>query len=126
MKWQRTVRLGPDHGLPVVADVDAIIVGGGAAGVSAAETIGRKGYSALLVARYGFCGGNAVAGMSGTICGMYLSSERVTNRPEQAVFGFTERFRVAILEAGGITDPQRYGRTWTVCHDPLRWREVAD
>ncbi|NIR60125.1 MAG: FAD-dependent oxidoreductase, partial [Gammaproteobacteria bacterium] len=80
----------------------------------------------LLVERYGFCGGNAVAGMSGTICGMYLSSERRSNRPEQVVFGFTERFRQAMQEAGGITEPQRYGKTWTVTHDPLVWREVAD
>ena len=27
---------------------------------------------------------------------------------------------------GGITAPQRYGKTWTVTHDPLMWREVAD
>ena len=126
MNWQQVVRLGPDHGLPVVADVDVVIVGGGAAGVAAAETAGRAGLSTLLIERYGFCGGNAVAGLSGTICGMYLSSERQANRPEQAVFGFTDRFRRAMIETGGITDPQRYGRTWTVCHDPHKWREAAD
>ncbi len=91
--------------------MDAIVVGGGAAGVAAAETAGRMGLSTLLVERYGFCAGNAVAGLSGAICGMYLSSERQANRPEQAVFGFTDRFRRAMIETGGITDPQRYGRT---------------
>ncbi len=126
MTWQQSAVLPPGHGLPLLASVDVCVVGGGAAGVAAAETAARHGKSVLLIERYGFCGGNAVAGLSGTICGLYLSSERNLNRPEQAVFGFTERFRAAMAERGGITPPQRYGRTWTVTHDPLVWREVAD
>jgi hypothetical protein len=126
MKWQRPSVLGPGHGLPVIAQADVCVVGGGAAGVAAAETVARHGRSVLLIERYGFCGGNAVGGMSGTICGMYLSSERNINRPKQVVFGFTERFRAAMADRNGITPPQRYGRTWTVTHDPLIWREVAD
>jgi hypothetical protein len=126
MEWQAQNILTPGHGLPVIADVDVAVVGGGAAGVAAAETAARHGRSVLLIERYGFCGGNAVAGLSGTICGMYLSSEKNRNRPEQVVWGFTERFRAAMEAAGGITAPQRYGLTWTVTHDPLVWREVAD
>ena len=126
MRWQQNAILPPDHGLPVLARTDACVVGGGAAGVAAAETTARAGKSTVLVERYGFCGGNAVGGMSGTICGMYLSSERPVNRPEQVVFGFSERFRDAMALRDGITAPQRYGRTWTVTHDPLVWREVAD
>ena len=92
MQWERACVLGPNHGLPVLAEVDVAVVGGGAAGVAAAETAARHASSVLLIERYGFCGGAAVAGMSGTICGMYLSTEREANRPEQVVFGFTERF----------------------------------
>ena len=110
--WQARNTVGPDHGLPVVAEVDVCVVGGGAAGVAAAETAARHGCSTLLVERYGFCGGNAVAGLSGTVCGLYLSSARAKNRPEQVVFGFADFFKRAMEAAGGLTPPQRYGRTW--------------
>jgi hypothetical protein len=111
--------------LPVLADVDVVVVGGGAAGVAAATVAAEGGLSVVLIERYGFCGGAAVAGMSGTICGLYLATEG-SGGPEQVVRGFTERFRAALADRGGVTGPQQYGRTWTVAHDPLVWREVAD
>ncbi len=115
-----------EDALPVMAAFDVVVVGGGAAGVSAASNLGRKGHRVLLIERYGFCGGGAVAGMSGTICGLYLSSDRKANRPEQVVFGFADEFRRRLIERGGLSEPQRYGKTWTVTHDPLMWRENAD
>lgn len=111
--------------LPMLADVDVLVVGGGAAGVAAATIASEGGLQTMLVERYGFCGGAAVAGMSGTICGMYLASDTL-RKPEQVVFGFTERFRAELWRRGGLTDPQIYGKTWTVTHDPLVWRESAD
>ena len=115
-----------EHALPLLVAVDAVVAGGGAAGVSAATNLARKGHRTLLIERYGFCGGGAVAGMSGTVCGLFLSSERHTNRPEQVVFGFADEFRARLASRGGLTEPQRYGKTWTVTHDPLVWRETAD
>ncbi|MEX0923943.1 MAG: FAD-dependent oxidoreductase [Rhodovibrionaceae bacterium] len=125
-KWSGQAVQGLDHGLPVLAEPDVVVIGGGAAGLAAATSAAEKGLSVLLVERYGFCGGNAVAGFSGTLCGLYYATERAQNRPEQAVFGFAERFRQAMIARGGLTDPQQYGKTWTVTHDPLVWREVGD
>ncbi|HEX6528271.1 MAG TPA: FAD-dependent oxidoreductase [Burkholderiales bacterium] len=106
-------------------DTDVVVAGGGAAGVAAAVTAARQGLRVTLVERYGFCGGGAVAGMSGTVCGLYAASENAT-RPQQLVFGFAEEF-VRLLESrGGLTPPVRYGKTWTRVHDPLVWREAAD
>lgn len=123
--WEIECTAGSGIDLPQLADVDVLVVGGGAAGVAAATVAAEKGKSVVLIERYGFCGGAAVAGMSGTICGLYMASE-TNDRPEQVVFGFAERFREALAERGGLTAPQIYGKTYTVTHDPLMWRETAD
>ncbi|MGB6635406.1 MAG: FAD-dependent oxidoreductase, partial [Bradyrhizobium sp.] len=43
-------------------DCDVLVVGGGAAGVAAAIIAARRGARVVLVEKYGFCGGGAVAG----------------------------------------------------------------
>lgn len=105
---------------------DVLIVGGGASGVAAAVTARRQGLGVTLVERYGFCGGGAVAGLSGTVCGLYLATERASARPEQVVFGFADEFCKVLTAQGGLTGPVRYGKTWTRVHDPVVWRDVAD
>ncbi|MFZ3438031.1 FAD-dependent oxidoreductase [Vibrio harveyi] len=124
--WNIIRRYEHTPDLPVLAEVEVLVIGGGPAGVAAAETAGRLGKNTWLIEKYGFCGGAAVAGLSGTICGMYMASDDENAQPEQVVFGFTERFRQALENKGGVTTPQRYGKTYTVTHDPLMWREVAD
>lgn len=125
-EWHLDAVVGLDHGLPVLADVDVLVVGLGAAGVAAATVAAEEGLNVLAVERYGFAGGAAVAGMSGTICGLYLASDDPADGPTQVVAGFTERFRAGLEARGGLTEPQLYGKTWTVAHDPLMWRETAD
>lgn len=105
---------------------DVAIVGGGAAGVAAAVTAARQGLDVTLVERYGFCGGGAVAGLSGTVCGLYEATDAAANRPKQVVFGFTDEFVRRMEDAGGLSGPLKYGKTWTRVHDPLIWRDVAD
>ncbi len=107
-------------------NADVLIVGGGAAGVAAAVTAARQGLKVTLVERYGFCGGGAVAGLSGTICGMYEASDDPDAPPKQVVHGFLDEFAANMTERGGLTPPVRYGKTFTRVHDPLVWRETAD
>lgn len=109
-------------------EADVLVAGGGAAGVSAAVTAARTGKKVILIERYGFCGGGAVAGLSGTICGLYLASESISvaSKPQQLVFGFAEEFKNRLYQKGGLGEPVLYGNTWTHVHDPLVWKEVAD
>ena len=105
---------------------DVVVVGGGAAGVAAANTIANQNLKVVLIEKYGFCGGGAVAGLSGTICGMYEASDKLQNKPKQAVFGFTDQFANMLEQKGGLTEPIAYGKTFTRVHDPLVWKETAD
>lgn len=123
--WQEQAVVGPDAALPTLAEVDVVVVGAGPAGVAAATVAAEAGLDVVLVERYGFAGGAAVAGMSGTVCGMYVAGEN-DSPPEPLVDGFTGRFTRELRIRGGLTDPQRYGFTWTSAHDPLVWREAAD
>ena len=107
-------------------ETDVLVVGGGAAGLAAACTAAGHGLHVILVERYGFCGGAAVAGLSGTICGLYMARPGAIGRPEKVVFGFVDRFIEAMNRRQGLTAPVRYGETWTLVHDPVAWRESAD
>ncbi|GJD55084.1 FAD-dependent oxidoreductase [Methylobacterium dankookense] len=105
---------------------DVLIVGGGAAGVATAVTAARQGLKVTLVERYGFCGGGAVAGLSGTVCGLYAATDDRSAPPEQVVFGFADEFCRRLDALGGLSAPMPYGKTFTRVHDPLIWRETAD
>jgi hypothetical protein len=105
---------------------DVLIVGGGAAGLAAACTAANAGVRVLLLEKYGFCGGAAVAGLSGTVCGLFAATDNRAAAPEKVVFGFADRFIDVMKARGGITDPIRYGKTFTLTHDPLVWREAGD
>lgn len=112
--------------LPIFAFFDSIVVGAGAAGVAAATVLGEKGFKTLVIERYGFCGGAAVAGLSGTICGLFNSTDNTQNKkPEQIVFGFADRFYQDLKRRGGITEPQIFGNTWLATHELREWKKAA-
>ena len=122
----------PSLGSAALADVpafgayDVVVVGGGPAGIAASTTAAELGHRTLLIERLGFCGGAAVSGMSGTICGLYLTAEEPRRtQPRQIIFGFAERFRAALEAGGGVTRPQIYGKSWVVTHDCATYKRIA-
>ncbi|MCZ7646792.1 MAG: FAD-dependent oxidoreductase [Planctomycetota bacterium] len=59
---QPTVSRPAQSGIPVLHDMDVIVMGGGPGGVGAAIGAARNGAKTLLIERYGFLGGMATAG----------------------------------------------------------------
>jgi glycine/D-amino acid oxidase-like deaminating enzyme len=110
----------------IKVDADVLVLGGGAAGVAAAVTAARQGLKATVVERYGFCGGGAVAGLSGTVCGLYEATDDKAAPANQVVFGFADEFVRRLESMGGLGPVVPYGKTFTRVHDPLIWRECAD
>lgn len=107
-------------------DCDLVVVGAGAAGVAAATIAARNGLKVVVIERHGFAGGGAVAGHSGTICGLYEATETRTNAPVQVVHGFASEFITRMAARSGLAEPVQYGKTYTRVHDPIVWREVSD
>ncbi len=114
--------------LETLAEVDVLVVGAGPAGVAAATVCAENGLSTVVIEKYGFCGGSAVAGMSATVCGMYLTCEDNSGKtpPNQIVHGFAERFRAKMEKNGGLYDPQVYGNTYVIPHEARIWKNTAD
>lgn len=112
----------PPQSVPVIADPDLCVIGGGAAGVAAAVGASRCGMRVLLIEKYGFCGGATVAGGSGTICGLFSSGDR----PRRIVFGFAGEFHDHLAQVGGAGRCIRFGKTALVPHDSFLWKSVAD
>lgn len=112
----------PAMSIPVIATPDVCVVGGGAAGLGAAVGAARCGLNALLIEKYGFCGGATVAGLSGTICGLHSSGDN----PRQIVFGFAGEFHARMKNSGGVCGAVPFGRTMLVPHDSFIWKETAD
>lgn len=114
--------------LPEIGVFDVAVLGGGPAGIAAATVAAEMGLKVILIEKSGFCGGAAVSGMSGTICGLYNSvanPHQPNQKPKQLVHGFAERFKSALYHDGGLTDPQIYGKTWVVTHDCASYKKVA-
>ena len=112
--------------LGILGTFDIIVLGAGPSGIAAATTAAEAGHKTLLIERLGFCGGAAVSGMSGTICGLYNSVEDPqAAQPQQLIFGFAERMRSALDLQGGLTAPQIYGKTWVATHDCATYKMVS-
>lgn len=107
--------------LPLLTDVDVLIVGGGSAGATAAIAAARVGARTLLVERYGYLGGIGT-GVLDTAYGFYtpgISKKVVGGIPDEVV---------ARLTAAGaaFTRPNSFGAGTGVTYDPETLKMVWD
>ena len=88
--------------VPVVAEADVLVVGGGPAGIAAAVSAGRNGARTVLVERFGFLGGNATAGLVGP----FMTSYSLDGK-QQLIRGVFEELVERAEALGGAIHPSK-------------------
>ena len=63
MANQKTTITEPQREIPVRAEVDVLVVGGGPAGIMAARAAAGKGLRVMLIESRGYLGGNLTIGL---------------------------------------------------------------
>lgn len=67
----------PARKVPIIKEVDILVVGGGMAGASAALAAARMGLKTILVDYFGCLGGNATSGLVNAFCGFFTKETLV-------------------------------------------------
>lgn len=80
-----------------IHNTDVVVLGGGAAGVSAAVAVARQGLKVALIERNAYPGGKATAAAVGTICGLYQFSKN--EKSAYIVKGFAKEFAESLQKA---------------------------
>lgn len=90
--------------VPIVEDVDILVVGGGMAGVGAAVAAGRAGLKTLVVEYFGCLGGNGTSGMVNNFCGYTTSGPNEA----QIVQGIGGEIHKILFQRNGVSSMNSY------------------
>ena len=118
----------PARDVPVVAEADIVVLGGGPAGIAAAEAAARSGTKTLLLERYGFLGGMGTAAMVTNFCGLHAGiNGTVTQVVHGVVNDILDRLRHldGLAEARVIEGPDGL-RTGAQAYDTAAYKLAAD
>ena len=85
--------------IPIVRDVDVLVVGGGPAGLAVAIAAARGGARTTLVERFGYLGGTATASLMACINGF---RNQVEPDSTQTVRGIAEEIVIQLRDLGGL------------------------
>ena len=111
----------PQRELPVIADVDVCVIGGGPGGLPAAIAAARQGASTLLVEMQGFLGGMPTAGLVGPILG------HTGSRSDNPVIGgIPQEICQRMADIGQAWDWQRSLKSWGVPFNAEGLKIIAD
>lgn len=108
----------PGREVPVVAECDVAVLGGGPAGVCAAAAAARTGRRTVLIERYGHLGGMATAGWVCIFHTLYG-----TDRRTKVIGGLAEEFIRRMQREGAIRNTADDGETgdWAFCSETARF-----
>jgi NADPH-dependent 2,4-dienoyl-CoA reductase/sulfur reductase-like enzyme len=104
----RTIR-EPERLIPVLAETDVLVIGGGPAGVAAAIAASRTGAETYLVERYNHLGGLWTGGLVLPLLSTHGADSR--KRRKQVIFG-----------VGGEMAKMRRALSWTLRPQNMFWR----
>jgi ribulose 1,5-bisphosphate synthetase/thiazole synthase len=111
----------PQREIPIVADVDVVVAGGGPGGFPAAVAAAREGAKVLLIEKYGFLGGLATAGLVAPMLG-HTASRSHTPIVEGLLKEMTERMHAI----GGAPTWEEALQEWGIRFDAEAFKVVAD
>jgi flavin-dependent dehydrogenase len=114
----------PARDVPVVAEPDVLVVGGGPAGIAAACAAARAGADTMLVESYGCLGGTLTIVTLGGFCGIHAVVD--DERLGRVVGGLCLELEDRLAKVDAIRPPKRHGRIVGVPYDSVRFKGVAD
>lgn len=114
----------PARSVPVFGDFDIVVLGGGPAGIAAADAAGNLRRKTLLVERYGFLGGMGTAAGVTNFCGLHAN---VHGEIRQVVHGVADDLLARIDRLGGLNKPHSiFGKTFAQAYDNASYKIAAD
>lgn len=116
--------LEPARRIPVLGTFDAVVLGGGPAGIAAAVAAARGGCATLLVERYGFLGGMGTAAGVTNFCGLHANVHGTMRRVVQ---GVAADLLTRIEHLGGLNAPHMVlGKILAQAYDIPAYKAAAD
>lgn len=106
--------------VPVYAEADVVVAGGGPGGLTAAVAAARTGAKTILIERYGFTGGMATAGLIGPILG------HTAGKGKPSVQGLCREMTQRMAALGGAVPWEEALQDWGIRFEPEAFKYVAD
>lgn len=114
----------PAREVPVIAEPDVLVVGGGSAGLSAACAAAREGAKTMLVEAHGCLGGTLTIVTLGGFCGTHAVIDDATLG--RVVGGLYLELEERLGRDDAILPPRRHGRIIGVPYESVSLKRVAD